>query len=239
MRLSLPCFELVLIVAVTSALPEPTLFCQQTSQSSADQDKQQSDKHILGIIPNYRTSPSLGSYQPLAPREKFKIAADDAFDRGNFAMAALFAGEAQLTDTNPSFGQGVKGYAHYFVTTFADLSIGDFMTEAIFPIVLHQDPRYFRRGSGSGWSRFGYSAGQILFTHNDSGRIRFNFSEIVGNSAAVAISNAYYPDGRNVTDATLKLGEQIAVDTVGNLLKEFWPDLARKLSRKDSNSKTP
>ena len=237
MRLSLRHFELVFIVAVTSILAEPILFCQPASQSSADQDKQQNEKHILGIIPNYRTSPSLGSYQPLAPREKFKIAIDDAFDRGNLAMAALFAGEAQLTSTNPSFGQGVKGYAHYFVTTFADLSIGDFMTEAVFPVVLHQDPRYFRRGTGSGWSRFGYSAGQILFTHSDSGRIRFNFSEIVGNSAAVAISNAYYPDSRNVTDASIKLGEQIAVDTVGNLLKEFWPDLTQKLSRK--NSKTP
>lgn len=61
MRLSLRCFELVFIVAVTSALAEPTLFSQQTSQSSADQDKQKSDKHILGIIPNYRTSPSWGS----------------------------------------------------------------------------------------------------------------------------------------------------------------------------------
>ena len=91
MCLFLRYFELAFIVAMNSALPEPTLFCQQTSQSSADQDKQQSDKHILGIIPNNRTSPSLTSYQPLTPREKFKIAADDAFDRGNFAMAALFA----------------------------------------------------------------------------------------------------------------------------------------------------
>ena len=85
----------------------------------------------------------------------------------------------------------------------------------------------------------GYSAGQILFTHSDSGRFRFNFSEIVGNSAAVAISNAYYPDNRNGIDASVKLGEQIAVDTVGNLLNEFWPDLTRKHSRKNSNSKTP
>lgn len=239
MRLLLRRFVLVLIVAGPSAVIEPTLFCQQPSQSSADQDERQESKHILGIIPNHRASPSLQNYKPLAPREKFKVAFDDIFDRGDFVMAAIFAGEAQLTNTDPPFGQGAKGYAHYFVTSFADLAIGDFMTEGAFPTILHQDPRYFRRGAGSGWSRIGYAAGQILFTHNDSGRTRLNFSEIVGNSAAVAISNAYYPDNRNVLDNGIKLGEQIGVDTIGNILKEFWPDIARKFSRRHSRPKTP
>ena len=32
------------------------------------------------------------------------------------------------------------------------------MTEVIYPSLLHQDPRYFRRGTGSVWSRVGYAA---------------------------------------------------------------------------------
>ena len=75
------------------------------------------------------------------------------------------------------------------------------MTEAIYPSLLHQDPRYFRRGKGSGLSRLGYSMGQIFRTHQDSGRMNFNFSEIVGNSTAIAISTSYYSSNRTAHDA--------------------------------------
>ena len=196
-------------------------------QSDPAKPPEQNDKRILGIIPNYRTFPTLTNYKPITPKEKFKIATADSFDRGTVVLAAAFAGEGQLTNSNPSFGQGVKGYSRYFGTAYTDLVIGDFMTEAVYPIILRQDPRYFRRGRGSGWSRLGYAMGQIFWTHTDSGGTQFNFSEIVGNSTAVAISAAYYPEGRDVTSAVSKLGSQIGV----NMLKEFWPDLHRKFSR--------
>jgi hypothetical protein len=199
--------------------------------SPAPNPDQPEDKRIFWIIPNYRTSPSLHPYEPLTAEEKFRIAAEDSFDRGTAALAVLFAGEAQLTNATPSFGQGVKGYVRYLGTSYADFVIGDMMTEAVFPAVLHQDPRYFRRGKGSGWSRLASAAGQIFWTHTDSDHAQFNFSEIIGNSAAVAISTAYYPDNRTATNAISKLGVQLGVDMASNVLKEFWPDINRKLSR--------
>ncbi len=136
-----------------------------------------------------------------------------------------------MSKSDPPFGQGVEGYSHYWVTGYADLAIGDFMTEGIYPTILHQDPRYFRRGEGSGWARLGYAMGQIFWTHKDSGGTEFNYSEIGGNSTAVAISTAYYPEGRDWSSAASKLGMQIGIDMAGNVLKEFWPDLRRKFSR--------
>jgi hypothetical protein len=201
----------------------------QNSDSAKPPDS--TDKRLFWIIPNYRTFPEQDHYQPIPIKEKFKIARDDSFDRGTIALAAAFAGEGQLSNSNRSFGQGAEGYGHYFATAYADLVIGDFMTEAIYPSILHQDPRYFRRGTGSGWSRLGYAAGQIFWTRTDSGGKQFNYSEIVGNSTAVAISTAYYPEGRDVGSAVSKLGTQVGVDMVGNILKEFWPDIHRKLSR--------
>jgi hypothetical protein len=189
-------------------------------------------KRILWIIPNYRTYPTQADYKPITAKEKLKIAFDDSFDRGTFGLAALFAGQAQLSNSTPSFGQGVAGYARYFGTSYADLVIGDYMTEAVFPVMLHQDPRYFRKGAGSGWSRLAYAVGQIFWTHSDSGRMHFNLSEIGGNATASAISCAYYPDNRNAGDVGKKIGMQVGVDTVGNILKEFWPDLSGMLSRK-------
>ena len=189
-------------------------------------------KRIFGIIPNNRTYPSLVHYKPLTARDKFKIATQDASDRGTFVMAAAFAGKAQADNSNPSFGQGAAGYARYFGTAYCDLVVGDYMTEAIYPALLHQDPRYFRRGTGSGWSRLGYSMGQIFWTHKDSGGTTFNFSEVLGNATSTAISNAYYPEGRNAGHNVSKFGMAIGIDMVSNVMKEFWPDLSRKLSRK-------
>lgn len=189
-------------------------------------------KHIFWIIPNFRTSPTLLEYKPISAREKFKIAGQDSWDRGTLALAAIFAGEAQLSNADPSFGHGVEAYGRYLGTAYGDFVIGNYMTEGIFPTILHQDPRYFRRGKGRFLTRLGYSAGQIFLTHGDSGHTQFNFSEVVGNSTAVAISMAYYPENRDTEDAVMKLGAQLGVDMAVNIIKEFAPDITRKFSHK-------
>jgi len=212
--------------------PLPPGIIDNTNTAIGNNPPEPEVKRIFGIIPNYRTFPSLREYKPLTAGQKFKIASQDSFDRGTSVLAAAFAGEAQLTKSNPSFGDGVAAYARYMGTAYADFVIGDFMTEAIYPSLLHQDPRYFRRGTGSGLSRVGYAIGQLFWTHTDSGGTQFNYSEVVGNSTAVAISNAYYPENRDATDAVVKLGSQLGVDMVANILKEFSPDIYRKLFRK-------
>ncbi|MBV9677336.1 MAG: hypothetical protein JO185_13445 [Acidobacteriaceae bacterium] len=189
-------------------------------------------KRIFGIVPNFRTFPRLLPYQPLTTPQKFKIASQDSFDRGTFVLAAAFAGEGQLTRSNPSFGSGATAYGRYLGTAYADFVIGDFMTEAIYPSLLRQDPRYFRRGQGSGLSRFGYAMGQLFWTRTDRGGTQFNYSEVCGNASAVALSNAYYPENRNAPDALIKLGTQLGVDMAANILKEFSPDLYHHFSRK-------
>jgi hypothetical protein len=208
-------------VAILSVLGAAHAFAQTAPASD------QPPRHVLWLIPNFRTSPTLAEYKPLSAREKFQIARQDSFDRGTVALAAAFAGQSQLSNSDPSFGQGVAGYASRFGTSYASFVIGNYMTEAVYPTLLHQDPRYFRRGSGSAWSRFGYAVGQIVWTHNDSGRKQFNFSEILGNSTAVAVSMSYYPDQRNAKDAVSSLAVQLGVDAASNVLKEFWPNKPR------------
>jgi hypothetical protein len=189
-------------------------------------------KRILGIFPNYRTSPSLQSYQPLTIGEKFKVASEDALDPGTIELAVIFGAYSQGTNGNRAFGQGAAGFGRYVGAAYGDLVIGDYMTEAVFPTLLREDPRYFRRGVGSKWSRLGYAMGQIFWTHTDAGGTQFNYSEIAGNSAAVAISQTYYKDNRTAADAGSKLGMQVGADMVGNILKEFWPEIQRTFQRK-------
>ena len=240
-RISLAGVALILLADVS--------LCQQTSPSDPLQPSvaqgngdnnppPQESKRIFWIIPNYRTSPTLQNYEPLSTGQKFKLASQDAFDRGTIALAVLFGGRGQLTNSNRSFGQGVAGFSRYVGASYGDWVIGDYMTEAVYPTLLHQDPRYFRRGTGSGWSRLGYAMEQIFWTHRDSGGTQFNFSEVLGNSTAVAISNSYYADNRTASNAVSSLGVQLGVDMASNVLKEFWPDLERKFRRKRDRGTT-
>ena len=186
------------------------------------------DKRVFGVLPNYRTASASAVYMPITTTQKFTIASKDSFDYPLVGLAAIIAAYGQLDNSNPSFGQGWAGYGKRVGTSYADQAIGNMMTEGIYPTLLHEDPRYFRRGYGSARSRLLYAASRVFITRTDSGGTRFNFSEVLGNATSSAISNAYYPDNRNAIDNVEKLGSQIGIDAASQVLKEFWPDIKRK-----------
>jgi hypothetical protein len=190
------------------------------------------DKRIFGVIPNNRTTEESIPFRAISSAQKIHIAFMDSFDWPVFPTAAAFAGLYQLENQNPSFGQGMKGYALRFATAYGDQTIGNMMTEAFVPILTHEDPRYFRSGEGSVLSRTGYALKQIVISRTDSGGHSFNFSEWGGNAAAVAISNAYYPDTRTASDNVQRLLIACGTDAFSNILKEFWPDVKKKLHKK-------
>jgi hypothetical protein len=102
------------------------------------------------------------------------------------------------------------------------------MTESIYPALLREDPRYFRRGTGPKLGRAWYALTRVMVTRTDSGGTRFNFSEWAGNATASAISNSYYPDNRTAGANIAKLCEMVGTDAISQVLKEFWPDVKHK-----------
>jgi len=190
------------------------------------------DKRVFGVIPNNRTTEASLPFAPISAGRKMTIAFKDSFDWPVYLTSGLFATLYQLEDQNPSFGQGMSGYGKRYGTSYGDQMVGNMMTEGIIPALGHQDPRYFRRGEGTKKSRAFYAVSRIFVAPMDSGRNSFNFSEWGGNSIAVALSNAYYPDTRNVSDNVEKLLVQCATDAFSNVLKEFWPDVKRHFQRR-------
>lgn len=211
---------------LTIALLAGTILCPALISA------QEIDKHAFGVLPNYRTADGSLPFQPITAKYKMTIAAKDSFDGPLYVIGGLFAGIYQLQNQNPSFGQGVKGYAHRYVTSFADQAMGNMLTEGIMPTLLHQDPRYFRKGTGSVGSRLAYAVSRIFVCKNDSGKWTFNFSEVLGNATGAAISNAYYPDTRTAHENAEKLAIQLGTDALSQVGKEFWPDIKRKFFSK-------
>ncbi len=187
---------------------------------------------VFGVIPNYRTADASQIGTVLTNRQKLSIAARDSFDYPLIAFSAALAGIGQWANQNPSFGQGMKGYGHRWVTAYADQAIGNMFTEGFFPVLFHEDPRYFRRGKGSTWSRLGYALSRTFVTYKDAGGQGVNYSELLGSATVVAIGNSYYPDSRTVGGNASRLGQQLGTDAASFVLKEFWPDIQRKLFHK-------
>jgi len=190
------------------------------------------NQRVLGVLPNYRTADANLPFQSLTAKRKLYIAFKDSTDWPLIPIGAVFAGIYHLENQNPSFGQGMAGYAKRFATAYADQVIGNFMTEGIAPAVFHQDPRYFRIGHGSIHSRLWYAATRIFVCKSDKGISQFNFAEVVGNSIGAGIGNAYYPDGRKLSDNFQRLLISLSTDSAAQIGKEFWPDIKRMISRK-------
>jgi len=191
------------------------------------------DDRIFDVMPNFETVEGVRSAPPISAGEKFKLTAEGAFDPFEFALAGVLAGVSQAENDQSTYGQGAAGYGKRYAEAFGNQAVSNFMSGAIFPSLLREDPRYFQAGTGTFRHRFCYALSRIFVTPTDAGHMQFNYSEFLGNAAGAGMANLYNsPDERTAANAAGNFGEQIAIDMMGNELKEFWPDIRRKFFRK-------
>lgn len=189
---------------------------------------------ILGFLPDNKIVPSTKSAteEPLTAGGKFMLATKDTTDPSTVVLAGFYAGIAQWQDDYPTWKLGATGYGRRIAAAYADQAVGNYLTEAIFPALLREDPRYFRKGTGGGWSRTAYALTRVLITRTDRGRNEFNYSEFVGNAAAAGISDLYYPHSEATFGETgEKFAVQVVSDAAFNIILEFWPDMRRVVAR--------
>ena len=195
---------------------------------------------IFEVLPNYGTVRSSKSLPPLTDRQKFKLATASAFDWAVWPFNGALAAIAQAKNDPEAWGQGWGAYGKRYGASFADNTIGTYMTTAIWPSMLHEDPRYYRMAEGPISHRIYYSLNRLFVTRTDAGATRFNYSESIGNAAAAAISNVYYPaEERTASRNATTFGFLILYDGLSNGLKEFWPDVHRKLAHKKTTPQLP
>ncbi len=204
--------------------PKPQTKSPDPNDPNANIGKQ--PKRILGVIPNYRAVSANTQLPPLKIKDKFWLATQDTFDYSNFLLVATQSGIALAQNSQPDFGKGGVGYGRYYWHIFADDGIENYMTEAVVPSVVREDPRYYTLGSGGFFKRTGYAVSRLIITRTDAGNETLNISEIVGAGAAAGISNAYYHNQSNPFVKTYqRWGTNVGLDGLFNVLKEFWPDI--------------
>jgi hypothetical protein len=213
-----------------------------------------SNDRLFLALPNFLTLENAGNVPPLTTAQKFKVVARGSFDKIEFPWYGALSGISQAQNSEPGYGQGMEGYGKRYASAFADGTIENFMTSAVLPTILHQDPRFFQSSDGGFARRAGYAVSRIFVTRTDAGSTQFNYSEIVGSALSAAIStNAYHPRAfitkrfdpatgmltyiHNDSDRTLPntlsvWGTQVGYDTITIVVKEFWPDIHRKMMHK-------
>jgi hypothetical protein len=232
--------NLFLLVSAAQQAPPPASQPPQPDKTKDDADKKAQGKdgtsndRLFYALPNFLTLENTGQVPPLTVGQKFKVVTRGSFDYIQIPWYGFLSGISQAEDSEPGYGQGAQGYGKRFGASFADGTIENYMTGAILPSLLHQDPRFFQSGQGGFWHRTGYAVSRIFITRTDSGSQQFNYSEVFGSAASAAISTySYHPQGdRTFSNTASVWGTQVGYDTITIVVKEFWPDIRRKLRKK-------
>lgn len=184
-------------------------------------------QRLFGFIPNFYVVYNSAA-QPMTAKLKFRLALRVATDPITFAGVAFLAGIEQAAHY-PNYGQGIKGYGERFGSTAATGTTDIFIGGAILPSLLHQDPRYFYKGTGTKKSRALYALRNPFVCKGDNGSWQPNYSTMGGDLAASAIANLYRPASNG---GTASIFENFAISTgermAASLVQEF---LFRKLTK--------
>src|SRR6202047_5217769 len=214
-------------MAMPTPAPEPT-----PVEKKKDGSEGQQTKRMFWIIPNFSAVSADTELPPLTAREKYALALEDSVDYSSFVWSGMLAGQSMALRAYPEFHNGVAGYSRYYWRAFADQASGSFFTEALVPVMTHEDPRYYTLGHGGFFRRAGYALSRLVVTKTDSGGRSFNYSEIVGNGMEAGLANFYYPpEERSLRNTAVNWVSQLEAASINNIIREFWPDIRHKILR--------
>ncbi len=178
-------------------------------------------QRVVGIFPNFYSSYDWNA-PPMEARQKLQLGIRSVIDPVSFLGVAAIAGAEQYENVFPAYGTGIEGYGKRYGAALATHVSADLLSRAVYPAIFHQDPRYFYKGNGSIRSRVLYAISAAVMARDDDGRWRPNYSNVLGNFSAGAISNLYYPaSDRGASLVFLNGLADTGGDAAANLVREF------------------
>jgi hypothetical protein len=191
----------------------------------AEIQKKEQSQRVLGVVPMFSVT-NRQNAPPLTPGQKFHLFVRGAFDPFVYVAAGVQAGIGQATNQFEGYGQGASGFGKRYGAALADGVSSQFFSNFFYPVLLKQDPRYFRLGEGTLKHRTGYALAQEFVCHSDKGGRSFCWSNTLGAVSTGGLSNVYYPQGDRGFGLTMsRAGISLLWGVTGCLFDEFWPDI--------------
>lgn len=162
--------------------------------------------------------------------QHWQLFVDETFSplsAGGTVFNTLFS---QFTNSDPRYGTNGTAFAQRLGASAADIAAQNLFGDFAVASILHEDPRYIRRGeSYTKWQRFRYSLSRSVLIRTSSGGTSFNWDNFIGSAMSTGFSNLYYPPPSRTWGAMLiHFGTDVADIGFVNLAPEFWPDFKRK-----------
>src|SRR5580698_5297230 len=162
--------------------------------------------------------------------QKFKLAANNSVALSTLGDAMIGSGYGQVTNRPSGYHQGFEGYGKRLGADMARSASDNLFGTFLLASALHQDPRFFVKKNLSFGPSVKYAALRVLYTSTDSGQRQINYSGLIGPLMAEGLANAYYPDENRTAASTLtRYGVDLAWKFGGNLLRQYWPTINRRL----------
>jgi hypothetical protein len=224
----LPCQFLALLAqdAATDEAAAPV-----TSQAP-DTQSAKGDERIFGVIPNYQTvSNPEAPFKRLTAKEKWDLCWKSSLDPFTGVSALIGTISSQGGNSDPKYGNGPRGFAERFGAAVTDFSTQNLFSGFVLATILHEDPRYFRKGPKKNLLfRAGYALSMTVVTKNDSGSWGPNLAGVGGMGMGIVFSDLYYPQA-SVNGSVLwsRVGTSMMGSAVANMMSEFWPDLRTRV----------
>ena len=206
---------------------------------ATEEVKEEEHQRVFGFIPNFYVTYHKDAV-PLTTKLKFRLAWKSSTDPISIAGTAFLAGLEQAGDQYPDFGQGLKGYGKRLGAGYGDVVTSTFLSGAIFPSLLHQDPRYYFQGTGSTRSRILHAVENSVRCKGDNGNWQVNYSNILGAFGGAAVSSYLYPTNNRamftLSNGFIRMGES----SLAGFVQEFVvPKISKSARRAKQQSQPP
>lgn len=176
--------------------------------------------------PHYKPNAVLCS---LELKDKFVLFLQDTYDPISLLSSGISAGLDQAGNRDPTFDQGASGYGKRYAADFTSQTISRFFKDFAYPAIFSEDPRYYRLGDGSARKRLGHALEHTFIARRDNGKRMFNFSEWLATASSAGLNNFYHPgNSPGFAPAARGVGYSIVQDMGFDVLREFWPEIARR-----------
>jgi len=176
------------------------------------------------VIPAGMATPQIHKW------DKIELATRNLYSATSFMSIAFSAGWSHLENGQPNYGVNSEAFGKRLGAAAIRDSTQAFLSNGVFAVWFHQDPRYFALGDHySVAKRTWYSITRPLITRDSSdGHAEFNASLVMGLAAGTALNNLYYPkSNRNLHDNLASFGGSIGGSALSFAMDEFTSDLLR------------
>jgi hypothetical protein len=183
------------------------------------------------LTPAPRLAKYIGTDQstvPLSAKEKLEFAGWEQLQPYAFATQFMGAGWEQLIDSNPQYGTDSGAFGERLGAAALLQNSRAILSDGFMAAIFRQDPRYYRQGHRPVKQRIYHAAERVFIIRSDEGNYQPNYSQLLGNAVATALTMTYYPAISATWPKTAKgYGISLAQGALGNEIHEFMPMLER------------